>query len=349
MRILGPNVSGAFNLRHGFYAAYLPIKDLVSSPLAGICQGGYAVYDIMTSASSVGMGLGKFIHTGNESDLTVTDFLDRFRHNPEVEGVVMYLETLRDGERFIEIARDFTMEKPLVVYKGGRTSGSKRAAQSHTGAMSGDWVLFQGLLKQAGVVLSPTIELLLPLGHALIERPPMKGAQVGIVTIGGSWGVILSDFIEEARLFVPELSMSLQKEIRALGIPERASIKNPVDMGASGLSMNEDLMLEVGRKILLSGEVNALVLHGIGSPGLLSKHISDEQRSVIDTEKSIIRKFHALEKEYGLPVLIGCHHTQWESRVVWELNKEGIKMYNRTDEISQILFAIYRHWLKSKA
>ena len=231
MRVVGPNVSGTFNLHAKFVAAATPREQLKATELAATCQGGFAFYDLLSSASWLGMGVGKFIHTGNECDLTVTDFLEYYGQDSEVKGVVMYLETIRDGRRFIEVAREVTRTKPVVVYKGGRTPGSARAARSHTGALSGRKELFYGLLEQAGVTISPTMELMVPLGHFLIERPPMRGRKVAVVTMGGSWGVSLSDALEEEGLFLPELSQELQSKMRTYGIPERASLKNPIDIG----------------------------------------------------------------------------------------------------------------------
>jgi succinyl-CoA synthetase alpha subunit len=121
IRLIGPNVSGTFNLHAGFNASSIPADDLLSTPIAAACQGGYAFYDILSSGKAKGLGVGKFIHTGNESDLTVTDFLQAFGKDPEVKAIVMYIEALRDGKRFMEIAGEVTRTKPVVVYKAGRT------------------------------------------------------------------------------------------------------------------------------------------------------------------------------------------------------------------------------------
>ena len=148
----------------------------------------------------------------------------------------------------------------MVVYKAGRTPGSARAARSHTGALAGKNEIYKGLLSQLGIIVSPTMELLLPLGHALIERPVMKGKRVAIVTVGGSWGVALSDCLEEAGLSVPELSLKLQKRLNAYGMLERASTRNPIDIGAMGPFPPVDTVLGMAGEVLNSGEVDALVL-----------------------------------------------------------------------------------------
>jgi len=344
MRLLGPNVSGSFNLHAEFNPSAARQGSVMPTALAAVCQGGFAFYDLLNSGYSRGMGVGKFVHTGNECDLTVTDFLEYFGEDSEVKGILMYLETIRDGKRFIHIASEVTKTKPIVIYKGGRTPGSSRAAQSHTGALSGTKEIYEGLFNQAGITISPTMEILVPLGHALIERPPMRGRRVALVTLGGSWGVALSDSLEEEGLFLPELSSKVQKSLRSLGLPDRASTKNPVDMGASGLFTSVDLMLAVGREILSSGDVDALILHGVGRAGMLKEDSPPQHGVFVDIEKRIIRGYSELEKESDLPVLIGTLPTLFESQVVCDLNKEGIRIDNRLDEIAQLLSLMHDYW-----
>ena len=97
IRLLGPNVSGTFNLYAGFNASATPAENLLQTPISAVCQGGYAFYDILSSGWARGLGVGKFIHTGNECDLTVTDFLEYFGRDPEVKSIIMYIEAIRDG------------------------------------------------------------------------------------------------------------------------------------------------------------------------------------------------------------------------------------------------------------
>jgi acetyl-CoA synthetase (ADP-forming) len=348
IRLLGPNVSGTFNLHADFNGSASPAEHLLRTSLAAICQGGYAFYELLASAFSRGMGVGKFIHTGNECDLTSTDFLELLGSDPDVKAILMYLEVIREGRRFIEISRRVTKEKPIVVYKAGRTPGASRAAQSHTGALSGAKEVYRGALHQAGITVAPTMELLLPLGHALVERPPMKGKKVAIVTMGGSWGVALTDSLEEEGLCVPELSVKLQKSLRSLGMPPRASTKNPVDIGASGLFFETDTLVAIGREILSSGEVNALILHGVSRPGMLGKDAPPRLKLFLDINKEVIRRFHGLEKTTGLTVLIGSPYTPWQSQAVHDLNEEGIRIYNRLDEIAQLLSLMHDYWEKNQ-
>ncbi len=343
MRVLGPNVSGTFNLHAGFNASASPPEHLLCNGLAAVCQGGYAFYDLLASGFSRNMGVGKFVHTGNESDLTITDFLEHFGNDPEAQAILMYIEAVRDGKRFFEVARAVSQKKPIVVYKAGRTSGAARAARSHTGALAGEQGVYQGLFKQAGIIPAATMEILLPLGHALMERPPMRGKRIGVVTMGGSWGVALCDALEEEGLVVPELSGKLQKSLRFSGMPDRASTRNPVDIGASGLFFEADILLGLGREILESGEVDGLILHGMARPGMLGGNAPERLKVFLEINKRVMKGYNDLEKETGLPVLIGTIFTPWESQAACDLNQDGIRTYNRIDETAQLLALMHEY------
>jgi acetyltransferase len=345
MRLLGPNVSGVYNLHAHFNAAGSAIHHMLPSPLAAVSQGGYAFHDLVAGAYYRGMGVGQFIHTGNECDLTVSDFLEYFGGEPDVKGIVMYIETVRDAGRFLPVARRIAGAKPVVVYKGGQTANGARAAASHTGALSGTKEVYEGALRQIGLVISPTMELLIPLGHALIERPPMGGRRVAIVTMGGSWGVALSDSLEAAGLHVPEFGSNLRNRLRALGLPGRASTRNPVDIGASGLFHDSGLMVEIGREILLSGEADALVLHGVGRPGRdVPGDRIEGSSSFLEVQKSILKAYAELEQETRLPVLIGTHYTPWESQAIFDVNRMGVRTYHRLGDIARLLSCLREYW-----
>jgi acyl-CoA synthetase (NDP forming) len=345
VRVIGPNVSGTFNLHAGFNAS--PVQNILATPLAGISQGGYAFGDLLASGCSRRMGLGKFIHTGNECDLQVTDFLDYFGKDSQVRGIVMYVETLRDGRRFLDVARGVGRDKPIILHKTGRTSSGIRAARSHTGAMAGSKEVYSAAFRQANVILSPSMELLLPLGHALIERPPMRGKRVAIVTMGGSWGVALSDRLEEEGLIVPELSLSVQANLRSLGMPPRASASNPVDIGAAGpMTLSAGRLIEIGRVIIASGEVDALILHGLGRAGVVRNETLVGGKIWLDMEKQVMRGYDGLQQEFRKPVILGSYHSSWESQAVSDLQDEGLRVLNRLDEIAQVLFRMYEYWRK---
>jgi len=343
MRLLGPNVSGTFNLHEHFNTVPMRAENRLKTSIAAVTQGGFVFQDLLTSAWHQKMGVGKFIHTGNEADLTVTDFMELFGQDPEIKAIVMYIEAIRDGRRFMEVAKRLKQIKPVVVYKAGRFADSARAAHSHTGALSSAWQIYRGLFRQCGIVVSPTMELLLPLAHSLMERPPMRANRVAVITMGGSWGVALADCLLDFGLTVPKFSASFQKRLRDLGLVSRASANNPVDFGASGKFLDTELLLSFAREILFSGEVDALVLHGFGRAGMEKKE-SKESDIFYDLQKEQIMQIADLEKEIGLPVIIGNHYSQWESQTIYDLNQQGIRIYNHLNDIAGVLAGMCDYW-----
>jgi len=344
MHLLGPNVSGTFNLHAEFNGSAAPERHLTKNLLAAVCQGGFAFYDLLAHGYYRQMGVGMFIHTGNEADLTTTDFLEHLGPDPNAKAIVMYIEAIKEGRRFVDAAREISRTKPVIVYKAGKSPDAARAAQSHTGALAGSYGLYDGALRQANVVSCPSMELLLPLGHAMVERPPMRGNRVVILTMGGSWGVALTDVLCVEGLRVPELSAELQAKIREMGMPTRASVKNPVDIGASGLFFDKQLLIGFGREILASGEADALILHGMGRPGMMDENAPERLRIFLEINKGIVRGYTELEKDFGIPVLIGSIYALSESQVTHDLNKEDIRIYDRLDEIAQILSRMHRYY-----
>jgi len=158
--------------------------------------------------------------------------------------------------------------------------------------------------------------------------------------------VALTDALEEAGLSVPEFSAKLQETLQTVGMPPRASTRNPVDFGASGLFLSLDTPVALGREILSSGEVDALIVHGIGRPGMHTEDTPDEWKIFLDIEKQQIQGLSEQEKETGKPVLIGSHYSQWESQVVYDLNKQGVRIYNNLYEIAQLLSLMHEYWDK---
>jgi len=137
------------------------------------------------------------------------------------------------------------------------------------------------------------------------------------------------------------------RETSELGLKKQkalASMRNPVDFGASGLFLSVDTPLALSRKILSSGEVDALIMHGIGRPEKHTKDPPDEWKVFLDIQKQEILGLNDLEKKTSIPVLIGSHYSPWESQVIWDLNKQGIRIYNNLYETAQLLSFMYDYW-----
>ena len=145
--------------------------------------------------------------------------------------MVGYLEGLDEGSSFFEVAAEVTTKKPVILYKGGRTSAGGSAAASHTGALAGNMAVVRGAFRQAGVILAESNKEVIGLARALQLQPAPCGPRVGILTRGGGWGVITADACAEAGLQVAPLSESTIAAISKI-LPPYWSHGNPVDMVA---------------------------------------------------------------------------------------------------------------------
>jgi acyl-CoA synthetase (NDP forming) len=341
LRLIGPNVSGIMNLHAGLVAHPAERQYLCQTPITFICQGAYAITDIAAREASARRGFGKFLHTGNEADVTVADCLEYCETDPETQGICLYIEGLRDARRFVDIARRLTPHKPIVVFKAGLTPDGSRAAASHTGALAGSADMYRGIFRQAGMVQAPTFELSLNLAHALIEMPPLRQPTIGIATLGGSWGVMLTDALGLRGLRVPELPVGLQDAMRRLGMPERASVRNPVDFGAAAGSVSLEARMQMVDMLLACETIGGVVVHGYGAPGFLPQDAPAFARQRLEEEKAMIRSVQALQETRRKPVVLASIMTPLESQVVRDMLTEGIRLQHRLDDVAAVMAALY--------
>ena len=201
--------------------------------------------------------------------------------------------------------------------------------------------MYRGLFRQAGVVQAPSFELILNIAHALLEMPPLRQPNIGITTMGGSWGVMLTDALVKHGLRVPELSEVVQTEMRRLGMPERASVRNPVDFGAAAGSIPLEVRIEIVERLLATETIGGIVIHGYGTTGFLSDDPPDYTRMRAKEDMDILRGVHALQDKYQKPVILASTMTPLESEVVRDMIAEGLRFQHRLNDAAAVLSALH--------
>jgi acyl-CoA synthetase (NDP forming) len=228
IHLAGPNTMGMANVAISLFATGghpRPTPGTISI----IAQSGNVGNQIMLWAELQGIGIGKFVGSGNEAVLKVEDYLEYFHHDPNTSVVLLYLEGVDDGRKFFEIARRVSLRKPVIALKAGRTEGGSRAAASHTGAMASSFRLFESVMRQSGVMMATNSTELLELSVAFDSFPLPRGNRVGILTLGGGWGVITADECEENGLVLSHLPESIMRVLDEK-LPPFWSRANPVDL-----------------------------------------------------------------------------------------------------------------------
>ena len=121
--------------------------------------------------------------------------------------------------------------------------------------------------------------------------PRLRQPTIGIATMGGSWGVMLTDALSQRGLRVPELPAALPEEMRRLGMPERASVRNPVDFGAAMGSLSSEVRIQMVETMLAWKGIGGVVVHGYGSAGFLPDDVPASARQRFEEEKALLHSF----------------------------------------------------------
>jgi acetyltransferase len=171
---------------------------------------------------------------GNEWDLVWTDFLEYLGQDNGIEIIAGYLEGIRDGNRFLEIAKTISRKKPIFIVKGGASLVGTAFTQSHTGSMAGSQRIWEAVLRQANVISTEDIRDMVD--HVVMFsflRDRRIGPRIGIVTGTGGLAVNTVDFCEEHELEIPELSTTTKNVIKEVIPPYGSSVRNPVDVSVA--------------------------------------------------------------------------------------------------------------------
>jgi acetyltransferase len=228
MHFVGPNCNGHADM-HSRIASVGFAGMIPAGPLALLSQSGTLGMSIMQIAANRGIGISKFVSTGNEADLHLEDYLEYLAQDEDTRIIAAYIEGLREGRRFFRLAKEITMKKPIVVMKSGTTGASARAARSHTGALAGSDAVYSAAFKQAGVIRVEDEEELCDVILALHNLPLLKGNRVAILTMGGGFGVVTAEVCEKEGLEIATLEPQTLKKLGAI-LPPRWSPGNPVDL-----------------------------------------------------------------------------------------------------------------------
>lgn len=230
--ICGPNCLGFCNAFDNVYATFSQYADgeTGAGPIAFVTQSGAFGTAIAALVRQRGLGLGYFINTGNESDISFAELMEMVVADPRIRVVAGYLEGVRDGEALVRLAqRCQALGKPLVLTKVGRMASGARAAASHTGALAVDDAVLDAILRQYGVLRARNEEQMLDMLEALCQPRAATGPGLGIVTQSGGAGVMMADRAEEMGLTVPQVSAATQARLAEV-MPAFGAAGNPVDV-----------------------------------------------------------------------------------------------------------------------
>ena len=182
-----------------------------SGPIGFLSQTGTGLIQLVSEATARGLRFSKAVSFGNAVDLDAPDFLEYFAADEETKLILVYVEGVKDGQRFFRTLRECNKVKPVVLLKGGMSESGAGVASSHTGSLAGSRQVWQTLFRQTGVIAVQSFEEAVEQMVALVHMAPPQGRRVGIVGRGGGVGVITTDICEREGLVVPAFTPETQE------------------------------------------------------------------------------------------------------------------------------------------
>lgn len=326
VRFIGPNCLGIIDTHskiNASFAAGMPAKGSIGF----FSQSGALCLAVLDRALPDEIGFSKFISMGNKSDITDMDIMLALSEDDNTKVILGYIEGVSDGRQFMEVARQVSRKKPIIILKSGITTSGAKAASSHTGALAGREAAFDAAFKQSGIIRAHTINELFNYALAFANQPVPRGPHTAIITNSGGPGILAADACDKSDLQLIPLHKEYVDELRTF-LPPVASFYNPIDiLGDSGADRYEKTLTIV----LKDERINSVMV-------LLTP------TAVVDVEATA-RAVISVAREIDRPILTSFMGKQRVEAAAKILMKHGVPNYSYPDEMVSSLNAMYRYHL----
>lgn len=324
-RLLGPNVFGLIYTPHSLNAQFGP-GDIMDGRVAIITQSGALGAALMGKAFEEGIGVSGVVSTGNKADISDEELLEFFCSDHNTDAILLYLEGLKDGRRFMETVSSVSKVKPIIVVKSGRTEEGARAVKSHTASLAGNDRIFDGAFEQTGVIRAPTIKDAIDWTRTLIDLPAPVHRNVLIITNGGGLGAIAVDELTKASISLYDDIDWIKEEMGSI-FPPYATMNNPVDITA-----------QVPYPTYLKGLKKAMENEHIGA--VIGIYAPTSGSDIPAFTKDMIESIGIPKK----PVMICTFGGRAAMDQIQELKKHGIPAFYYPEEVVSSLATLYTHY-----
>ncbi len=325
---IGPNCLGVMDTRSRNDTLFLPTYKIDRPKIGGVSfvsQSGSVGSSTLDLMSGEGFGLARFISYGNAAVVDEVDVLNNLGKDKNTKVIVFYLEGVHRGPEFIEVAKEVSKEKPIVIIKGGVTRLGATAAHSHTASMAGSHEAYDAVFRQFGFVEAEKLEDLIHYAKILETQPLITGNRVAVITNGGGHGVLATDALYQNGLVFPELSAETKKKLRA-AMPHIVTVAMPLDMGGDADATRYETALD-----LLSKDPN---IDAIISITLFQTPGADEHVA------SVIINHGNLKRKPLVVVSTGSTYTKSHTSL---MEAAGIPVYESPDAAARSVSALIKY------
>jgi acetyltransferase len=332
VRIVGPNCLGIIDTVQPMdvsFAVGIPPR----GNIAFMSQSGALCTAILDWALANNIGFSYFVSLGNKADVDEVDLMEAWDSNPNAKVMIAYVEGLRDGRRFMDVARRVTRRTPVIAVKSGNTEAGSRAVSSHTGSLAGSNRAYDAAFRQTGVLRAGSIQELFDWAIAFAYQPVLRGNRIAIVTNAGGPAIMATDALESSGLKLAPLSKETIEHLQAQ-LPPAANTYNPIDVLGDARADRYAVGIEAALK---DPNVDGLIV--ILTPQVMTQ--------IEETAHEVAR----LARLYDKPV-VGCYMGEAKvSAGIEILTREQVPNYPFPERAASALRAMYdyRLWLERPA
>jgi acetyltransferase len=325
MRIQGPNCLGLINTASSLnltFAHAMPKKGSIGF----ISQSGALITAVLDWVIQEDIGFHSFISLGNKADLNEVDFIEAMSKDDNVKVILLYLESIEEGRRFIEVASKAVRKKPVIILKGGTSTAGVRAAGSHTGALVGSIVAYETAFDKAGVIMAEGVEELFNYSLAFSEQSLPRGEGMVIITNAGGPGILATDLSEKLGVKITNLEADVRNRL-IKGLPIASSVGNPIDVLGDAKADRYRFVLE---EVLKEQSINSMLV--LLTPQAMTESLATAE-AIVDMAKKFPRK----------PILAVFMGGKRVDEAAEYLKKNGVPCYGFPEKAIKTISAMYQY------
>jgi acetyltransferase len=340
IRFIGPNCMGVTSSESKLSALMIPFLHERGEVTFISQSGGYGL-QLYIRASAMGVGIGKFVSSGNESDIKGWNYLEYFGNDDNTKLIALYIEGLKNGRKWFKAAKEVSKKKPIVAIKVGVTEEGSKAAASHTGSIAGSDSIYDAAFKQAGVIRAYDSSEMFDYVKGLLYSPLPKGKNMAIVSNSGGVAVETADRLIKNGLNIPVFSEEAQTKIKEL-IPAFGNAKNPVDLTAT-LNMNS--FLNVPDIVLRQTDIHGMISISLGTSIIKTMFPDVAEEDLKGMYQWINTTLLKTYKKYEKPVIIIDPSADVAGESAKILETANIPVYTTPERAADVMGVLYKRKL----
>ena len=339
-RFVGPNCMGVSSSAAKFSALMVPLVS-EKGEVGFISQSGGYGLQLFLRANALGVGISKFVSSGNETDLKGWEYCSYLADDPETKVLCMYIEGLKEGRKWYETAKKITPKKPIVAIKVGVTEAGSKAAASHTGSIAGSDKVYDAAFRQAGVIRAGDAAEMFDFVKGFLYCPLPKGPNVGIVSNSGGVAVETADRLVENDLTVPTLNAAAQEELKGV-IPAFGNPRNPVDLTAN---LDVWKLGQAAEIVLKQPEIHGLITIGLGTAMVKTMFPDVDQETLTGLIQMIDNNLINTYKKFDKPTVVIEPSADVEPESAKILEKARDPVYTTPERAADVMSVLHRRKL----